>query len=163
MASHFLHLVLMSSCLAIDGSSLVQTTFTVTEDRFGDIQEIPLREGGEKEYVTDANKEVYIHLVTQRKLVDSIKSQLLALQQGLCEVIPLSLLRVFTVDEFYLLLNGQPRIDVDDWKEHTNYGGVYTPDHPVILWFWDIIRNRFSHEERSRLLQFTTGDNDTLH
>lgn len=47
---------------------------------------------------------------------------------------------------------------VDDWEEHTDYGGVYTPEHPVIVWFWHIIRNRFTDEERSRLLQFTTGN-----
>lgn len=28
--------------------------------------------------------------------------------------------------------------------------------HPVIKWFWDVVES-YSHEERARLLQFSTG------
>jgi len=36
-----------------------------------------------------------------------------------------------------MLLYGVPSIDVKDWKENTEYKGQFTPNHPVIVWFWE--------------------------
>jgi hypothetical protein len=65
-------------------------------------------------------------------------------------------LEIFNSDEFELLLNGQPFIDIDDWKQNTIYQGKYNPKHKVIKWFWDVLFT-LSQEELSKLLQFCTG------
>nr|CEL71045.1 TPA: Ubiquitin--protein ligase, putative [Neospora caninum Liverpool] len=139
----------------VDG--VLDTAFSVTEDFFGETKVIPLKEGGEKERLTDANKEEYIYLIAKHKMVTSVKAQLRALQQGFWSVIPVALLRMFNDRELDLLLNGQNRVDVDDWKKNTQYSGGYCEDDPIIQWFWDVVGNTFNDEERGRLLQFCTG------
>jgi hypothetical protein len=62
----------------------------------------------------------------------------------------------FNSDELELLLNGQPFIDVDEWKTNAIYKGKYSNKHKVIKWFWDILSS-LSQEELSRFLQFCTG------
>jgi len=73
------------------------------------------------------------------------------------KIIPSAELEKFNSDELELLLNGQPFIDVDDWKQNTIYQGKYNPKHKVIKWFWEVIYE-LSQEELSNLLQFCTGN-----
>jgi E3 ubiquitin-protein ligase HUWE1 len=49
-------------------------------------------------------------------------------------LIPEKILKIFNSDEFELLLNGQPFIDVDDWRSNTFYKG-YDEYSPVFLFF----------------------------
>ncbi|KAK2865818.1 hypothetical protein Q7C36_001874 [Tachysurus vachellii] len=47
-------------------------------------------------------------------------------------------------------------ICLDDLKKFTNYSGGYSPNHPVIKIFWDVVEN-FSEEEKHKLLKFVTS------
>ena len=60
-----------------------------------------------------------------------------------------------TQRELELLIGGIADIDVDDWKKHTDYRG-YTEQDEVIQYFWKCVRT-WDAEQKSRLLQFTTG------
>lgn len=71
-------------------------------------------------------------------------------------MIPEEIISIFTVEEFEILLNGLPFIDLEDWKENTEYSGVYTKDHEKIGWFWKIM-GEFNQTELSKLLQYCTG------
>ena len=62
----------------------------------------------------------------------------------------------FTSDEFELLLNGRPFIDIEEWKIFTEYKEPYNIDHYIIIWFWDILSN-LSQKELSNFLLFSTG------
>jgi E3 ubiquitin-protein ligase NEDD4 len=53
------------------------------------------------------------------------------------------------------LIGGIADIDVDDWKKHTDYRG-YTESDEVIQNFWKCVTT-WDSEQKSRLLQFTTG------
>ena len=44
-----------------------------------------------------------------------------------------------------------------DLKKNVRYLGGYHGNHRVILWFWDIILNEFTEEEKSALLKFVTS------
>ena len=33
---------------------------------------------------------------------------------------------------------GLGNVDVNDWKQNTNYKGDYTANHKVIQWFWKV-------------------------
>ena len=48
-----------------------------------------------------------------------------------------------------------PEIDVDDWKNNTEYTG-YTLASPQIQWFWRVVR-AMTLEERAKLIQYVTG------
>jgi len=48
------------------------------------------------------------------------------------KVIPEKYISIFTSDELELLLNGQPFIDLLDWKDNTIYSGGYSSSSRVI-------------------------------
>lgn len=62
---------------------------------------------------------------------------------------------MFDERELELLIGGIADIDVDDWKKHTDYRGYQEQDE-VIQNFWKVVRT-WDSEQKSRLLQFTTG------
>ena len=71
-------------------------------------------------------------------------------------MVPEEFIEIFNPDEFEMILNGLPFIDIKDWKENTVYKGEYTKDHEKIIWFWIIIE-QFDQLQLSKLLKFCTG------
>lgn len=65
------------------------------------------------------------------------------------------LIAIFNEQELELLISGLPDIDVDDWKNNTEYHN-YSASSPQIQWFWRAVRS-FDKEVRAKLLQFVTG------
>ena len=65
------------------------------------------------------------------------------------------MIAIFNEQELELLISGLPDIDVDDWKNHTEYHN-FQASSPQIQWFWRAVRS-FDKEERAKLLQFVTG------
>ena len=109
--------------------------------------------------VCDDNKEEYLDLRFRHRMLDSVMPQLQSFLKGFYEVLPPDLVSVFDYQELELLMCGLPKLDLDDWKRHTEYLGEYNrlgPKHKVIKWFWEVVES-FSDEERVRLLQFVTG------
>ena len=96
-----------------------------------------------------------IRLVTEWKIVKRIEEQFDAFMSGFNELIPADLVNVFDERELELLIGGIADIDVDDWKKHTDYRG-YQEQDDVVQNFWKIVRT-WDAEQKSRLLQFTTG------
>ena len=70
--------------------------------------------------------------------------------------IPKDIITNFTSDEFELLLNGRPYIDVEEWRLFTEYKEPYNVNHYIIIWFWEII-SKLEQKELSNLLLFSTG------
>ena len=62
----------------------------------------------------------------------------------------------FTSDEFELILNGRPFIDIEEWKIFTEYKEPYNANHYIIKWFWDILKD-LNQKELSNILLFATG------
>ena len=105
--------------------------------------------------VTEENKQEYVNLITEQRLTEAIRQQIEAFDSGFSDVIPKELIRIFNEQELELLISGLPDIDIDDWKNNTEYQN-YTASSPQIIWFWRAVRS-FSQEERAKLLQFATG------
>ena len=142
-----------------DGASALDLDFTVTMEHLGVRVTRSLVPGGESREVNDSNKGEYLERRFKFRMLDSISEQLWQLLCGLYEVIPKEALTVFDYQELELLLSGVPEIDMDDWRRHSRYVGLFKAQqqrHPVVKWFWDIV-DGFTHEERARLLQFATG------
>ena len=78
------------------------------------------------------------------------------IKKGMFSILPKEIITIFTADELELLLNGRPFIDVDEWKEYTNYKPPIYPTHPLIENFWEILQN-LSQKKLSNFLQFCTG------
>lgn len=133
--------------------------FTTTQEVMGVKQEVPLVEGGADVEVNNENFPEYMEACLKYRMLERVKPQLNELILGFFDVIPEPLLTVFDFQELELLMCGLPNIDMDDWKENTEYSGEYEgigPDSPAVQWFWEVV-TEFDQEMKARLLQFVTG------
>ncbi|KAF1345494.1 hypothetical protein BDV97DRAFT_49577 [Delphinella strobiligena] len=130
-------------------------TFSLEVDKFGETETIDLIPDGRNIPVTEENKQEYVKLVVEQRLTKSVDEQLENFLQGFHEIIPAELVSIFSEQELELLISGLPDIDVDDWKNNTEYHN-YQPTSPQIQWFWRAVRS-FDKEEKAKLLQFVTG------
>eukprot|EP00522_Entomoneis_paludosa_P006427 CAMPEP_0172452508 /NCGR_PEP_ID=MMETSP1065-20121228/10146_1 /TAXON_ID=265537 /ORGANISM="Amphiprora paludosa, Strain CCMP125" /LENGTH=787 /DNA_ID=CAMNT_0013204573 /DNA_START=227 /DNA_END=2590 /DNA_ORIENTATION=- len=133
--------------------------FTTTVDILGDKQDVELVPGGADKPVTNDNYTEYFEACLKYRMMDRIKPQLNELMLGFFDVIPEPLLTVFDYQELELIMCGLPKIDMKDWREHTEYSGDYEQvgeDYPACVWFWEVV-DSFDQEMKARLLQFVTG------
>ncbi|KAG7386754.1 hypothetical protein PHYPSEUDO_015262 [Phytophthora pseudosyringae] len=129
--------------------------------------EVDLKENGPNIDVTDENKEEYLRLILEHRMLDSIADQLQEFLMGIYDVVPKALLSVFDYQELELILCGIPTIDTADWRANThvryikpdeNKKGKITENEQngVLEWFWIVVEG-LAAEERAKLLQFVTG------
>ncbi|KAK7980336.1 hypothetical protein PG989_012793 [Apiospora arundinis] len=138
-----------------DITDIITESFAVEDDEFGVKTVEDLIKNGRDIPVTEENKNDYVRLVVEHKLLKSVKDQMEHFLKGFHEIIPAELIAIFNEQELELLISGLPDIDVDDWKSNTEYHN-YTPSSQQIQWFWRAVRS-FDKEELAKLLQFVTG------
>ncbi|XP_017485700.1 PREDICTED: E3 ubiquitin-protein ligase Su(dx)-like [Rhagoletis zephyria] len=129
--------------------------FSVDFEVLGQIIHHELKENGEKERVTEENKEEYITLMTEWRMTRGIEQQTKTFLEGFNEVVPLEWLKYFDERELELILCGMQDVDVDDWQRNTIYRH-YNRNSKQVMWFWQFVRDT-DNEKRARLLQFVTG------
>ncbi|KAI8349558.1 hypothetical protein B0O80DRAFT_501281 [Mortierella sp. GBAus27b] len=138
-----------------DITDIVEETFSVETDDFGIKKTVDLKPNGRNILVTDENKHEYVKFITEQKLTLAIKDQIHSFLQGFHDIIPAHLISIFNEQELELLISGLPDIDIDEWKNNSEYQ-TYTPASPQIQNFWRAVRS-FDQTERAKLLQFVTG------
>ena len=126
--------------------------------------------------VTKENRLQYIHLVSHYRLNKQIRKQSDVFFEGLSEMIDHKWLRsaktfvvkylltklaffqrMFNQQEVQILIGGvNTPIDIADLQQHTNYGGLYDADHPIIRFFWNVVES-FDQEQKKNLLRFVTS------
>jgi E3 ubiquitin-protein ligase NEDD4 len=134
---------------------ILEQTFSTEDERFGVMTVEDLIPNGRNIDVTNDNKKEYVDLMVKWRIQKRISEQFEAFKEGFHDLIPIDLINVFDERELELLIGGIAEIDVDDWKKHTDYRG-YTESDEVIQFFWQTVRS-WDGEQKSRLLQFTTG------
>lgn len=134
---------------------ILEQTFSTEDERFGVMTTEDLIPNGRNIEVTNENKKEYVDLMVKWRIEKRIAEQFQAFKEGFQELIPHELINVFDERELELLIGGIAEIDVDDWKKHTDYRG-YTESDEVVQNFWQTVRS-WDGEQKSRLLQFTTG------
>lgn len=138
-----------------DITDVIDTTFLVQHNAFGQLQELELKEGGKNITVTEENKHEYVSLYVNYRCRRGIESQMEALQRGFHELVSPGLVENFDEAELEILIGGLSKINVEDWRRHTKLKNC-TVDSPLVGWFWDIVRS-YGEDKRARLLQFVTG------
>ena len=102
-----------------DITDIIDETFTTTEERFGELVTIDLKEGGSEIEVTEENKKDYVDCVVEYRISKRVKEQFDAFMSGFSELIPQDLINVFDERELELLIGGMSEIDVyvsiDTW------------------------------------------------
>ncbi|XP_028832170.1 E3 ubiquitin-protein ligase HECW1 isoform X3 [Denticeps clupeoides] len=139
-----------------DITDVLDLTFTVNEEVFGQVTERELKSGGSNVQVTEKNKKEYIERMVKWRVERGVVQQTQALVRGFYEVVDSRLVSVFDARELELVIAGTAEIDLNDWRNNTEYRGGYHDGHIVIRWFWAAVE-RFNNEQRLRLLQFVTG------
>uniref|UniRef100_A0A182X2Z0 HECT-type E3 ubiquitin transferase n=1 Tax=Anopheles quadriannulatus TaxID=34691 RepID=A0A182X2Z0_ANOQN len=129
--------------------------FSVDFEVLGQIIHHELKDNGDKERVTEENKEEYISLMTEWRMTRGIEEQTKTFLDGFNEVVPLEWLKYFDERELELMLCGMQEIDVDDWQRNSIYRH-YNRNSKQVVWFWQFVRET-DNEKRARLLQFVTG------
>ncbi|XP_068446292.1 E3 ubiquitin-protein ligase HECW2 isoform X2 [Clinocottus analis] len=139
-----------------DIEEMLDLTFTVNEEVFGQITERELKPSGANIPVSEKNKKEYIERMVKWRIERGVVQQTDSLVRGFYEVVDARLVSVFDARELELVIAGTAEIDLSDWRNNTEYRGGYHDNHVVIRWFWAAVE-RFNNEQRLRLLQFVTG------
>ncbi|KAG8442782.1 hypothetical protein GDO86_011555, partial [Hymenochirus boettgeri] len=139
-----------------DITDILDLTFTVNEEVFGQVTERELKSGGANIQVSEKNKKEYIEKMVKWRVERGVVQQTEALVRGFYEVVDSRVVSVFDARELELVIAGTAEIDLNDWRNNTEYRGGYHDGHIVIRWFWAAVE-RFNNEQRLRLLQFVTG------
>uniref|UniRef100_A0AAR2JKV2 E3 ubiquitin-protein ligase n=1 Tax=Pygocentrus nattereri TaxID=42514 RepID=A0AAR2JKV2_PYGNA len=129
--------------------------FSVDKDILGEITTHDLKPDGGNIQVTEENKEEYIRLVAEWRLLRGVEEQTQAFFEGFNEVLPQQYLQYFDAKELEVLLCGMQEIDLADWQRNTIYRH-YARTSKQIIWFWQLVKE-MDNEKRMRLLQFVTG------
>jgi hypothetical protein len=134
---------------------VLDLTMAAELDQFGELKVVDLVPGGRHIPVTEENKWEYVRLITELKMTKAVEPQLQAFLEGFHEMVPRSLIAMFSDYELELLISGLPEIDTADLKMHTTYSG-YRPSSPQIQWFWQAVAE-MDRDDRARLVMFVTG------
>ncbi|KIJ59650.1 hypothetical protein HYDPIDRAFT_32985 [Hydnomerulius pinastri MD-312] len=127
------------------------------EIEFGVAKALDLIPNGSNVPVTRENRLQYIYLISHYRLSKQIKLQSEAFFEGLSEMIDPKWLRMFNQQELQILLGGvNAPVDLEDLRQHTNYGGLYDNDEPTIQAFWKVM-DGFDQEQRRAFLRFVTS------
>lgn len=110
---------------------------------------------GDQTSVTTLNRLNYIHQISNFKLNQSLHIQSKYFLEGLYELINDSWLDMFDPIELQMLISGGNDIDINDWKQHVQYGGYFDDDLTVKL-FWEVVEEMTS-QERCDLVKFVTS------
>lgn len=131
-------------------------TFCVTEELLGRVVDRELKPGGKNMIINEKNKKEYLERMIKWRLERGVQEQTESLVRGFYEVVDARLVSVFDARELELVIAGTAEIDINDWRLNTEYRSGYHDNHQVIIWFWQVIE-KFTNEQRLRLLQFVTG------
>ena len=97
----------------------------------------------------------YCRLVKEKRMQECRK-QINGLRRGFCKVVPSSVLRLLTWQELELKVCGSPEISVEKMKASARYDGELSAKSKRVEIMWQAVE-KFSNNERSRLLRFITG------
>ena len=133
--------------------------WTVSEEHLGAVVTHELRPDGASKPVTNETKLAYVHAVADFHLNRRRHDSNAAFTRGLSHVVPRAWLRLFGVNELSQLIGGADDgdVDVDDLRRHAAYSGGYTADSRAVVMFWDVIKHKFTANERRGLLKFVTS------
>jgi hypothetical protein len=117
----------------------------------------PLCPDGETKSLTYENRHEYASLLLTFRL-NEFKVQTAAIRRGLGKVIPLNSLGLFSWRELETMVCGLAfgTDSVALLKSETVYNSC-SPTDQHIVWFWDILENDFTNEQRALYLTFVWG------
>ncbi|KAJ8604498.1 hypothetical protein CTAYLR_000889 [Chrysophaeum taylorii] len=149
--------------LATQGDNIHDLAIPFSVDRVsrhsGRLRQVDLCERGSEIVVTVDNLDQFLEMRMREAVFNAHNPQLLAILAGFHDVVPPSSMLLLTARELELSLCGTPVLDLDDWRQNTNYHGAFEESretHPVVAAFWHTLA-AWDDEKRTRLLQWSCG------
>lgn len=140
-----------------DDVSDLGLTFSVDEDRMGQIVTHELIPGGRALAVTRDNRIHYIHLMAHFRMHTQIREQTAAFIAGFRSIVDIQWISMFSPPELQRLISGDNTpVDLVDLRKHTKYYGGFHSSHRVINWLWEVLEKDFSPEEHRQFLKFVS-------
>jgi ubiquitin-protein ligase E3 A len=137
---------------------IVCRTFTVDVDRFGNVEEVELVPNGRNISVTMDNRSEFVRLFIEYEFMKQCESQLSAFKRGFERMVDIQLLKtILTPEDLEQLICGQRTLDFRELETICIYGGSFNTKHKVVKWFWEIVLDEFTDDQRRLLLTFATG------
>jgi len=132
--------------------------FSITQESFGQVKEVPICQGGMDIAVTMDNRDKYVENYIRFSMIDSCQDKKDGLLEGFRYLISedLAALKLFLPDELELVLVGTPELDFSSLKENAEYEGGYDANHKTVKRFWKIV-NEFTYSQKQAFLKFVTG------
>ena len=134
----------------------LSTTFTITNDKFGEKIVIPLKENGENIYIDNTNKDEYVDLYLDWYFNKSIEEYFKYFKNGFFRVCDKQLSPILLPEELELIICGTQVLNFYELKRVAKYEDGYKKDSLTIKYFWDVLFE-FSEEEKKKFLFFVTG------
>ena len=134
----------------------LSTTFTITNDKFGEKIVIPLKENGENIYIDNTNKDEYVDLYLDWYFNKSIEEYFGYFKNGFFRVCDKQLSPILLPEELELIICGTQVLNFYELKRVAKYEDGYKKDSLTIKYFWDVLFE-FSEEEKKKFLFFVTG------
>ena len=134
----------------------LSTTFTITNDKFGEKIVIPLKENGENIYIDNTNKDEYVDLYLDWYFNKSIEEYFKYFKNGFFRVCDKQLSPILLPEELELIICGTQVLNFNELKRVAKYEDGYKKDSLTIKYFWDVLFE-FSEEEKKKFLFFVTG------
>ena len=131
-------------------------TFSIGQNSFGEVMQVPLKPGGEDTPVTHLNKSEYVKLYVDHVLCKSCEAQFDAFKKGFLKVISGRVLQLFHPGELQALVVGNENYDWAVLQRDCNYKEGYSADHQTIRYFWDVF-HELSEENKRKFLLYLTG------
>jgi hypothetical protein len=128
----------------------------------GQVVEYALVEGGANIPVTSENFDVYVHLLARRHLLQGREAAIAWMKTGFQDLLSPNACQFLSAEETQELLWGSHDIDVQKWKHSVQYMGRYNSSTPVIQYFWDMVENHMSQQDRERLMLFWSGTSTAI-
>ena len=144
-----------------DIASTFGLNFEVTQEVFGELKSVELKEGGAETPVTAENRQEYVDLYVQWYLVRSVEHQFAAFQRGFMSVFEVkdretSILKLFDPAELELLICGSPVLDFEALAQAARYTDGFDSESPTVQHLWSVI-SEFSEDDKKKFLMFATG------
>jgi hypothetical protein len=135
-------------------SEMKDIKFTVTGS---DGKVRPLCPQGEMKSLTYDNRQEYAALIYDYR-INEFSVQSAAIRRGLGKVVPLAALGLFAWNEVETMVCGKgfSSEQVELLKLKTQYQSYNATDQHIV-WFWDILTNDFTDEQRAMYLTFVWG------
>ena len=139
-----------------DVEDVFSLTYTISQSSFGEVEEVPLKTGGEDIAVTSDNKNEYVKLYIEYVLFKSCEAQFDAFKKGFLKVVSARVLQLFHPQELMALVVGNENYDWNLLEELCEYKEGYSKDHDTVKNFWEVFRE-LSDDDKRKFLLFLTG------